>query len=470
MGLLNSIYDTFSSIFFTKEKLAESKREINRDPAKDVLTNRYNSTHYSEAIDPGIYGYSTRSEGIKTFGYPDVERCFRDPKVQSCLDVRVNSVFQSDIHIIPADDTSPEALEMKLFIDEIKKEIKGTVEDEFKEAAKIGLFFGFSIAEIVPKKSETKEFTGKLIIDKIQAKRPGLVEFITDSYDNVLAVHSLVNQELYIEPNRFLIFTSNPMFGNPYGSPLYDTVVSAVHDKWDVKDFAQRYALKYGSGGVPFVEYTNKEDKELALQLANDLYEGCSFAAPTGIIAKFIELGIKGNKDPFIPLMEYYNDQISLGIVGPDLSQGAGSHASDKVKADERGVYTQELKRIMQELFNEQIIRRFCEFNFDKVKYPPSLYPKCEFVQASDGNKTEFIGNVVQGVAIKALNMDNPIHANYVCKNMGWPLMSSTEVKEKLAWLKKQPITSVHQVNQPAKTEKSEETDKAELIPASSNN
>lgn len=443
MGRLNNLLDftraSISSFFFTEDKLDLTKEEIKKDPTRPIVVNRYSHTMFSESVDPGIYGYSTPSEGLKTFFYSDAERCYRDAKVQACLDMRVNAVFQSKLHIIAADDTTPAAIELKQFIEEINSELTGSIEDKLKESAKIALWLGFSLAEVVPKWSESEQFKGKLIIDKIQFKRPGLFEFITDSYDDILAIHSLVNLEDFFEEARFLVNTSNSVFGNPYGTPIYDTVVKWVHAKQYVTEYAQRYIQKYGSGGIPAVEYDDPNDKDIAEELSKNLFEGCSVAIPTGVKASFIELGIKGSNDPFKPFLDYCDSQISLGIIGPDLSQGSGSHAADNVKKGERDIYAKDLRRIITELYNEKIIRPYIKFNFDIIKFPKKFYPRAEFIQINDINKTQFIVNVQIGIKNGILKLNNPVHVNFICENMEWPKLSDKEVEKMLAIYESNP-------------------------------
>ena len=84
-------------------------------------------------------------------------------------------------------------------MDELQAEMCGTLEQSLKEAFNVGWFFGYSLGEIIPRKSCSKKFAGKKIIHKIRSLRTGLVEFDLDYYDEIRSIHSLVAHDLLVK-------------------------------------------------------------------------------------------------------------------------------------------------------------------------------------------------------------------------------------------------------------------------------
>lgn len=335
------------------------------------IQNRF-TTWITEPPEEGIYGYSTRDEVRAERSDAEIERFLKDPKVRASYQVLSAQVF-ADPLIVEARNDSDQAQLGKKYIDTCIDELDGSLRQVLREGLTVGLSFQNAFFEKVSGWSKHPDFKGKRIYKKLASRRPGLLEFITDDYDNVKAVHSLVNLSMYYPLSRFLIVNFENMFSNPYGVTLF----GGAYKFWKAKlyvfqqmtIFANRYAQP-----LPVVQYRDPKQQETAQALSNKLYSGLNVAVPEGVQAEFLKAMESGSQNPYIVILEWLDKQISLAICGIDLSQG--SYASDKVIADERDQIILSLREDLEEIVYEQFVKPLCE---DNLNITIDNYPKVRF-------------------------------------------------------------------------------------------
>lgn len=370
-------YDIWNETQIEKRIKETNKRlSDNIRSGKAQIENRY-YTDVTEVADEGIYGYSTRDEVIQlsSGGFADIERWQKDPKVKSAFNVLISKLFADPLQVVPKGDDPADIL-CQEYVQTLLDEMEGTLRGYLKDGVKTALSFQNYFGEVIPKFSENPDFEGKRVIKSIMSKRPGLLEFKTDQYDNVLAIHSLINQEEYYSPDRFLIIDFNKQFSNPYGETLYASTRKFWKAKIMVYNDMVIYSNRY-SKPIPKVTYDREELAAKAQELANELYAGATIALPEGVQADFIKAGESG-QNPFIPILQWLDSQISLGICGVDLSQG--SYAADKVIADERSLMVKDLREDLEDIVYEKIVKRWCSHNFDTNTATIKNYPRICFV------------------------------------------------------------------------------------------
>lgn len=364
------------SELITAAKNNERELKAAMQTGKAQIINRYN-TQVQENADPGIYGYSTRNEVRTTRGDDEIERWLTDPKVRASFQVISAQVFSDPLTVEQNGDTE-EASTLKQFINTSLDEMDGNIRKTLKEALVVALSFQNAFFEKIPAWSEHPDFKGKRIVKKFASKRPGLLEFITDDYDNVLAIHSLVCYEDFYPVERFFTVSFNNLFSNPYG----DTVFAGTYKFWKAKIliFQQMavYANRYANP-IPTVTYKDGDQAGKAQEISNKLYAGLNIALPEGVKADFLKALDGGSSNPFTVILEYLDKQISLGICGIDLSQG--SYAADKVIADERTHLVSDIREDLEDFYFEQVIKPECANNYDNQKYTIDTYPRLKFKQ-----------------------------------------------------------------------------------------
>jgi hypothetical protein len=411
-------------------KVKEASKEINKQPDRSVVVNRY-YTEVTETADQGIYGYSTRDEVLQLRNFAEVERFLKDPKVKSSLDTLISGVFASNLEIVSADD-SRKAQKLQRYVNKLLSELSGNngyntcLEDVLKESLIVALGgYGNFFGEIIPRKCQSGEFKDTWLINEIKSKRPGLLEFITDSYDNISAIHSLINFDEYYPIDRFLLISFNNLFSNPYGTPAFSSVWQYWKAKQIVNKSMQIYINRYGQP-VAFAKFENPEHSELASTIANNLFAGANISMPKDVEAGFIEASSKGD-NPFLVILDWLDKQISLAICGMDLSQGSGSYASDKVKSEERSLMISEIRRKLEDIINEQIIRRFIAYNFPPDKYPVELYPKAKFIIQKETDKAQYIAMIAGAMQVGAFFPDRLSDVNQARTMIGLPELTEDE-------------------------------------------
>lgn len=423
MSLIDRIKQSFS--FWNnpeaiKQEVQKTEKELKKKEVsiKDIVPNRLLNTTITEALDDGLDGYATRDELRDLDGDAEITRVLRLPKVRSAFKRLTSEVFSSNLELI-SESEDPKAEEILKFNQVLFNQVKGNFETILKEGIVVALMFQNYFGEIVPRIMDTGEFKGKLIIDRVKSKRPGILEFITDDYDNVLGLHSLIKLDDYYPEDRFLILAFDAMFSNPYGYTLYASLRRFCKAYNMVYQDMITYSSRY-SQPIPNVSYPSGMDnlQEIATRISENLYNGARLAIPEEIKVEFIQAAQNGNV-PHTVILEYIEKQMSLAILGEDL--GHGSYASDKVKADERTIFVYDIKKQIQDIYFEQIIRRFTPLNYDINQYHLELYPIIKFA-LPEMNKTEFVQQVATGAGIGIVNVYDKKFIEFYYKNMGYPM------------------------------------------------
>lgn len=430
MSIFSDIYNSFTSMFAgedsVKDAVDETKREIQKQPDKAYAVNTY-WRNETETQDEGIYGYATRSEKINQDSLTLVEKGYNQtPKIRAAYNRLMTRIFHAPLTIIsPCDDEKAELL--KKYNEQILLEVKGTIEGKLKEMLKIAMLTGYSLAEVVPKLSESKKFEGKRVIDQLYSKRIGLFEFITDEYDNLLSVHSLVDYSQYFPVERFLILSYDSWYNNPYGTAQWDSLSALMKMRQAVFQNAAIYSNWYTSP-IPVVEYDDDTLRNVAQSLADNIKANTNLAVPKGVVIKFLEANKLGH-NPFISFLEWIDDQISESIVGYDLSKDTGSRAADEVKSSELDMFVESMRRYIEEVYNEQIIRRYTQHNFPISEYPLELYPKASFRHTKQFDKREFMEIAKIAVETGALDFEaRPHDLVFVRDQLGYPRLSEQDL------------------------------------------
>lgn len=415
-----------NKFYFTdnvQERVKAKSKEINRQADAQQVTNRYTQIT-TEIADHGEYGYSTRQD----IDFTELEQWFKDPKVSQSLDRLIDDIFSEPLILESKDDSEMSQLLVN-YNEQIKKEIEGEPEDFLEDATRTALAVGHYIGEIIPKWSESEEFTGKRVINYVHSIRLGLVEFALNQYERPEAIHSLVNFDEYYPLDRFFVLRFSSLWSNPYGDSLFLKTRAYWKAKLMVRDDMLITSNRY-SQPIPNVKYTDSELRAKAQEIANNLYAGVVLALPEGVTAGFIDAGLKG-ENPHMVILDYLDNMIAIGITGYDLSDEQGSRASDQVKSDEKTRRVSRLRRKIAGAYNEQIIRRFTSHNFDVNIYPISCYPTATFYTRENVDIIAFSNTAQISLDNGVLDFQKrPNDLIFYRKKMGYPDLSKEEIDE----------------------------------------
>jgi hypothetical protein len=200
--------------------------------------------------------------------------------------------------------------------------------------------------------------------------------------------------------SKFVLFTYQSQFGNPYGC----SDLEATYFPWWTKYNAQKWlAMLLERFGIPPVfglydprQYTGgtlKEDLQKILQnlqgatsgvIPRPTKDALEFWAPTEPAGQATRV--------FIPSLDYLNKAIARSILMPDLlgmtsDSSQGSYARAKVHFDVFLLVVERIRRDLQTTINHQIIRPMLTLNFPGLKE----FPLWHFMPLTDDLRLELI-------------------------------------------------------------------------------
>lgn len=401
-------------------------------------------TDIAASLDFGIYQNPDRSELLNELGFADAERVLRDPQVQACYSTLIFSVLSKPL-TIKANGDSEESQLLKEFIDVTIKSIKDNFDSIFYSLSLSGLHFGYGLSEKIYDFCPNGKFIGKLILKEIKNKKPGLFSFKLDEFENILGIENLAaynylnDDEIEVlAKEKFLVFSFLKLFNNPYGQDVFSRLSKFVTIKnqmlQDMAIESKKTAMGTGLVGIPpdLIDDTNSVSQ--AQDVADALGYGNSIAYPIGLDIKLLETS--QTTDKFLPRLKYLDSQISLAILGNDLttsqSQGGGTHAESKVKFEVTSIFSQFLQKYLQELFNEQIINDLLAYNFDKFRYPKDIYPTAEFMEVKQENIKQNAEIISIGIDKGLLKFEEKVSDEiFIREQLKFPKLSDEEIENR---------------------------------------
>ena len=393
-------------------------REISSSET-DIL--RAMSPYGGNMTDPVV-----RAKGLKI--YREMED---DDQVKVCLEVRKQSRLSSPWSVLPGEEDDSEAEEYAEFVEHVFKRMPGTLEDNLYDIYS-AIEYGFSVSELVYELIEDGPFAGKIGLRAIKTREPFNYYFKTDVFGNVqglvyVGLHANLNAMnlesiqssslgagiiLPGQPGstrivssaaaeygtlsnpfpteKFVIYSYNSKFGNPYGkSDLTGAFRSWVSKKmimkfWNV--WLERYASPFAWATYdPALGLKKEIIEELDDFLAN-LSARSGWRGPKGVELNIAKTeGTAGNS--YEQAVEAHNRFIAHSILVPNLigfigSQGSGgsggSYSLGKEHMDAFMWVVNKLGRdTSQSIMGEQIISRLVKMNFPNVD--DSKMPKFKF-------------------------------------------------------------------------------------------
>lgn len=173
-----------------------------------------------------------------------------------------------------------------------------------------------------------------------------------------------------VPPRKFLIFTFNAQYDNPYGKGL---CARAYWYYWFKKNNLKFWAIfneKFGSPTVVarYRPGIAEEEHRKLLQILESLQTDTGITLPDNIVLEFLEAHRSGNINSYKDLADWCNDEISKIVLGQTLtsSEGrrSGSLALGRVHQLVRFEYMMADARALMNVINGQLIPWIVYFNF----------------------------------------------------------------------------------------------------------
>ncbi|MCX7765435.1 MAG: DUF935 domain-containing protein, partial [Candidatus Sumerlaeia bacterium] len=173
-----------------------------------------------------------------------------------------------------------------------------------------------------------------------------------------------------VPPRKFLIFTFNAQYDNPYGKGL---CARAYWYYWFKKNNLKFWAIfneKFGSPPVVarYRPGIAEEEHRKLLQILESLQTDTGVTIPDNIVLEFLEAHRSGSINSYKDLADWCNDEISKIVLGQTLtsSEGrrSGSLALGQVHQLVRFEYVMADARALMNVINGQLIPWIVYFNF----------------------------------------------------------------------------------------------------------
>lgn len=292
----------------------------------------------------------------------------RDAQVKACLSIKKASVLARGWEIVPNKADGVRGKEVAEFCSWALEEMNGSVLTLLWNVAD-ALAKGYSLQNLLWQVVSGGKWAGKWVPLHIKSKDPDDFGFDVDEYKNIVGVRHTATDKLY-PADRFVIYTYNPEYSNPYGA----SDLRACYRNWWSKDFLTRfwnlYLEKYGSPTVrgSYKRGTPKAAQAELLKILSKIQQQSAVVIPEDMKAELLETIRQGDVGYRIAV-DHHNKEIAKSILNMTLITDDGSHVGSfalaKVHLDVLRMCLKGFKLDLEEtVMKEQVLRPMVRFNF----------------------------------------------------------------------------------------------------------
>ncbi len=251
--------------------------------------------------------------------------------------------------------------------------------------------FGFSIQEIIWEYFEGGDFPGKVGIKELKSRPPHSFEFHLDEFGNVdILKQNSANGTKDLPLEKFIVYSNNPEFGNPYGT----SDLRACYRSWWSKEniikfwniFLERFGMPLAIG--KYSKTSDKTEKANLKKIVSNLQSKTGVTIPDDMVIELLE-ATRAGAAGYDTALNRHDGSMARALLVPDLlgvsnetDRGSRSLGETQFKG-----FIMALKRVgddLEEEFTEQLIVRLVDMNY-KVK----KYPKLKFNPLTEEDKRE---------------------------------------------------------------------------------
>jgi len=371
-------------MFNIKKLFARDKQEA-RPPIGELSS--YTSMYYSKSQ---IAPYNPDTLVQKKGNLKIYQKMKEDDQIKALLTMKKNAALSTGWNIVGKDIERNDFIEQILFeldIDQKLFNIMSAIE------------YGFSVSEIIYSVKSGGDYDGKIIISDVKTRPPDSFQFetgLTGHIEKLIQYQDMGERELPLE--KFVIYSHNPEFGNPYGN----SDLRAAYRSWFSKDIIVRfwniYLERFGQPTVigtydTGVSTTAQSDLENVMENFQSKY---AIKVPEGVKLDLLEATRRGDAGYDLAI-EKHNTMMARAMLVPDLlgfsEMKGGSYALGKKQVEVFIWVLERLRRELQEtIINRQIIKKIMDLNYGDSKD----YPEFRFRPLLVEDKNETIKNIVE--------------------------------------------------------------------------
>lgn len=359
----------------------EPTKEISiADPRVHTVTGRIANTNYL-----------VRSKGLTAF---DAMR--RDDQVKAAMAFKKLAVLKSGWTI-----DSPEEMgddwEIAEFVRTQFKKLPGTFDESIK-AIMTGLDYGYSVSEKIYYEITAGKFSGKLGLKAIKTRAPHNIEFETDPGGNILEF-GIVQMSNRMPRSKFIVFTNDGEFGNPYGRSDLEAAYRAYFSKENSYKWLLMALERFGIDPL-IVTYNSNSVSKSIQDGFNEVLRRLQAATVASVPRKekddivFWQPQQSGPMvDAFVKVLEFYNRDIARSLLMPGLlgftsDESTGSLARSETHFEAFMLVVESIRKtIAEDVVQEQIIKQLVDLNYG----PQEFYPQFSFLPLTEDIQTALL-------------------------------------------------------------------------------
>jgi phage gp29-like protein len=247
--------------------------------------------------------------------------------------------------------------------------------------------YGFSLSEPVFELTDEKLYK----IKAIKTRPPHTFKFDIDEHGNVKRIIQETSKgSMEFSPDKFIHYTANKRFDNPYG--LSD--LQSAYTAWKLKKFFIRffgiYCEKFAMPTVVsrYEQSMSKEEVDKMFEMLQEIQNNTVLTIPNSANVEFVQSG-KDASDIYLRAIDSANMWIARALLVPDLMGISGSqNAGGSYNLGEKQfqVFMMNIKRDRESLQNKitnKVIKPVVQANFGDVEC------SFEFLPYSEGDLLE---------------------------------------------------------------------------------
>lgn len=318
----------------------------------------------------------------------------RDGVVKNALETKILARLSTGYTIMPPDkEVEPRAAELAEFVEYNIEQLRGNFLEALRKIMS-ALQYGFSITEENWKIYKRGKWSGLLGIDTLKTKDPRDWDFKVDPFGNLeyLIQGLTTGQRNALPPEKFIIFSYMGEHGNWYGT----SDLRAAYRDYFSKDMVGRFwniALeKFGMptvyAKIPDMEDQgeaapdgaeqagglSQDDRDYLLDLLDKIQSATSFYIPQGVDLALLESKKASGKAGYEMAMNYFDKGINKAVLLPTLITDEGQRGTQALGREHSKTFLYVLNYLgglVEEIINEQMVRRVVDYNFRDVEAYP---------------------------------------------------------------------------------------------------
>jgi len=331
-----------------------------------------------------------------------------DEQVKAALNAKKYAVLSTGYEIrkpeLPDQETDKAVDEYTDFAEFNLNEMKGSFESKLLDIM-TAMVYGYSVTEQVYWKIDYGPFEGMWGVKDLKTRPPDDIEFEMDSAGD-LTQNGVWQNMVKMPAWKFIIYSHNGTFGNYYG----ESDLRAAYRAYWCKDNVMRMlpiALERYAEPIATATYKGiiDDDQRYDLeQFLKNLQTRSGIILPEAIVLQLLQPPQRAG-EAFMPALDYYDQLIRVAIMMPGLmglsgEQQTGSFARAVKEFDAFLWILNQLRRDIETVINEQLVKPLLDFNYD-IEH--GMYPLFKFKEVTEEARQRQFELFLMGLSAGAL-------------------------------------------------------------------